>query len=76
MSALAALAPPIMSNVDRSIRISFRLGGLRSMKVAIAFSLGWGREGVSEEVETLGEAPPLLKVEYRQKFISCFLYLK
>ena len=36
----------------RSIRISFRLGGLRSMKVAIPFG---GGEGVSEEVEALGE---------------------
>ena len=41
----------------RSIEISFRLGGLRRVKIANSFF--WGR-GVSEEVKTLGEAPPLL----------------
>ena len=50
----------------RSIRISFRLGVLRSMKMANSLFFwgggggGGGRERVSEEVETLGEALPLL----------------
>ena len=48
---------PQHSYICKSIRISFRLGGLKSIKVAIPF-WGGGREGVSEEVETLGEAPP------------------
>ena len=30
------------------------------MKMAIPFFWGGGREGVSEEVENLGEAPPLI----------------
>ena len=50
----------------RSIRISFRLEGLRSMKMAIPFFLGGGeggREGVSEEAENLGEAPPLINCQ-------------
>ena len=52
--------PPIAqlyTNVDLYIQISFRLGGLRSVKMANSFL---GGEGVSEEVETLGETPPLL----------------
>ena len=45
----------------RSIQISFRLGGLRGVKMTTSLILGGGgREGVSEEVKTLGEAPPLL----------------
>ena len=43
----------------RSTRISFRLGRLRSMKMAIPFFLGGGGgggRGVSEKVENLVEA--------------------
>ena len=46
--------PHTHTNVDL-FRLIIR--GLRSMKMAIPF--GGGREGVSEEVETLGEALPL-----------------
>ena len=47
----------------RPIRISFKLGGLKSVKMAIPFFLGGGGgggegRGVSKEVKTLGKALP------------------
>ena len=57
---LGVTGPPFPHStvICRSIWISFRLGGSRSIKVAIFWKGGGGREGgrgVSEEIKTLGK---------------------